>query len=108
MGKNKNTEHLDGELDLTEKVSEKVKKPSLYKVILLNDDFTPMDFVVYVLKSFFNKTDDEAHDIMIQVHKDGAGIAGVYSFEIAEMKSAQVNMLAKDNQHPLKSVIEKE
>lgn len=94
----------EGELEL----KEKVKKPSLYKVILLNDDFTPMDFVVYVLKEFFNKTDDEAHDIMISVHKDGAGIAGVYSFEIAEMKSAQVNMLAKENEHPLKSVIEKE
>lgn len=108
MGKNKTREHHDGELDLKEKVNEKVKKPSLYKVILLNDDFTPMDFVVYVLKSFFNKTDDEAHDIMLQVHKDGAGIAGVYSFEIAEMKSAQVNITAKENQHPLKSVVEKE
>lgn len=94
----------EGDLEL----KDKVKKPSLYKVILLNDDFTPMDFVVYVLKEFFHKTDDEAHDIMLQVHKDGAGIAGVYSFEVAEMKSAQVNMLAKDNEHPLKSVIEKE
>lgn len=102
--KRKLNEEHDGELDLREKL----QKPSLYKVILLNDDFTPMDFVIYVLKSFFNKTDDEAHDIMMQVHKDGAGIAGVYSFEVAEMKSAQVNMLAKDNQHPLKSVIEKE
>lgn len=100
----KEREEIEGGLDL----KEKVKRPSLYKVILLNDDFTPMDFVVYVLKSFFNKTDDEAHDIMMQVHKDGAGVAGVYTFEIAEMKSAQVNMVAKDNQHPLKSVIEKE
>jgi ATP-dependent Clp protease adaptor protein ClpS len=112
MGNNKprkgNTDENEGELDLKVKVREKLKKPSLYKVILLNDDFTPMDFVVYVLKSFFNKTDDEAHDIMMHVHKDGAGIAGVYSFEVAEMKSAQVNMFAKDNQHPLKSVIEKE
>lgn len=105
MGNKKNlNEQYESELD----VKEKLQKPSLYKVILLNDDFTPMDFVIYVLKSFFNKTDDEAHDIMMQVHKDGAGIAGVYSFEVAEMKSAQVNMLAKDNQHPLKSVIEKE
>lgn len=104
--KKKFDEELEGGLDLD--VKEKLKKPSLYKVILLNDDFTPMDFVVYVLKSFFNKTDDEAHDIMMQVHKNGAGIAGVYSFEVAEMKSAQVNMLAKENQHPLKSVIERE
>ena len=106
--RNKTREDLGGELDLKEKVQKKIKKPSLFKVILLNDDFTPMDFVVYVLKSFFNKTDDEAHDIMLCVHKDGAGVAGIYSFEVAEMKSAQVNMFAKDNQHPLKSVIEKE
>lgn len=105
---NKTREELDGDLDLKERLSEKVKKPSLYKVILLNDDFTPMDFVVYVLKSFFNKTDDEAHDIMLNVHKDGVGVAGVYSYEVAEMKSAQVNITAKENQHPLKSVIEKE
>lgn len=104
MGKNKTHEEIEGGLDL----KEKVQKPSLYKVILLNDDFTPMDFVVYVLKTFFNKTDTEAHDIMMQVHTDGAGVAGIYTFEVAEMKSAQVNMLAKDNQHPLKSVIEKE
>lgn len=112
MGKNQIREDIDGDLDLKEKLgeslSEKVKKPSLYKVILLNDDFTPMDFVIYILKSFFNKTDDQAHDIMMQVHKDGAGVAGVYSYEIAEMKSAQVNITAKENKHPLKSVIEKE
>jgi ATP-dependent Clp protease adaptor protein ClpS len=67
-----------------------------------------MDFVVFVLKIFFNKTDQEAHDIMINVHTQGRGIAGVYPFEIAEMKSAQVNMYAKENQHPLKSTIEEE
>lgn len=104
MGFNKTHEETEGGVGL----EEKLKKPSLYKVILLNDDFTPMEFVVYVLKSFFNKTDDEAHDIMMQVHKDGAGVAGIYSFEVAEMKSTQVNMAARDNQHPLKSVIEKE
>ncbi len=104
MSKNRTQEDVEGGLDL----QEKVKKPSLYKVILLNDDFTPMDFVVYVLKSFFNKTDSEAHDIMLQVHEDGSGVAGIYTFEVAEMKSAQVNMYARDNKHPLKSVIEKE
>ncbi len=89
-------------------IKEKLTVPSLYKVLLLNDDFTPMDFVVFVLKKFFNKTDEEAHDIMLKVHSDGVGIAGVFSFEIAEMKSAQVNTYAKEHEHPLKSVIEKE
>lgn len=103
MSKDKAREEVEGSLDL----QDKVKRPSLYKVILLNDDFTPMDFVVYVLKAFFNKTDAEAHDIMLQVHQEGSGVAGVYTFEVAEMKSAQVNMVARENQHPLKSVIEK-
>jgi ATP-dependent Clp protease adaptor protein ClpS len=67
-----------------------------------------MDFVIFVLKVFFSKTDQEAHDIMMKVHNEGSGLAGIYPFEIAEMKSAQVNMFAKENQHPLKSVIEKE
>ncbi len=89
-------------------VKEKLTYPSMYKVLLLNDDFTPMDFVVFVLKKFFNKTEEEAHDIMLKVHSEGVGIAGIYPFEIAEMKSAQVNTYAKEHEHPLKSVIEKE
>ena len=89
-------------------VEEKLQKPSLYKVILLNDDFTPMDFVVHILKKFFNKDDSAAYDIMIEVHTQGSGVAGVFSFEIAEMKSAQVNAYSKENEHPLKTVIEKE
>ncbi len=89
-------------------VKEKLQPPSLYKVILLNDDYTPMDFVIHVLKKFFNKTETEAYDIMMAVHTQGSGVAGVFSFEIAEMKSAQVNMYSRKNEHPLKSVIEKE
>ncbi len=89
-------------------VEEKLEKPSMYKVILLNDDFTPMDFVIQVLKKIFRKDDAAAYDIMLQVHTQGSGIAGIYSFEIAEMKSAQVNSYSKENEHPLKSVIEKD
>lgn len=86
----------------------KVDTPKMYKVILLNDDYTPMDFVVLVLKRFFAKNDDQATQIMLDVHKKGAGVAGVYSLEIAEMKVMQVNQFAQLNQYPLKSTLEEE
>ena len=82
--------------------------PKMYKVILLNDDFTPMDFVVLVLRRFFGKTEEQATAIMLDVHKKGAGIAGVFSLEIAEMKVMQVNQFAQLNQNPLKSTLEEE
>lgn len=85
---------------------DRVDTPKLYKVILLNDDFTPMDFVVLVLKRFFNKTDETATQIMLDVHQKGAGIAGIYTLENAEMKVMQVNQFARMNQHPLKSTME--
>ena len=85
-----------------------LKEPSFYKVILLNDDFTPMDFVVHVLQKFFNKNIDDANKVMMQVHQQGSGIAGVFSHEIAETKVYLVNDYAKRNQHPLKSVMEKD
>lgn len=84
----------------------KVKKPSMYKVVLLNDDFTPMDFVVHVLKKFFKKSDSEASRIMLQVHHQGSGVAGVFSHEIAESKVYLVNDYARHHEHPLKSVME--
>lgn len=89
-------------------VEEKVRKPSLYQVILLNDDYTPMDFVIFVLKSVFHRDEKTAYEIMMAVHNEGRGVAGTYPFDIAETKSAQTNELAKKNQHPLKSVVEKE
>ena len=92
----------------SEKTSEKIKHPSMYRVILLNDDFTPMDFVVHVLKKFFKKTDPEANEIMLKVHNQGKGIAGVYPYEIAEMKVEQVNLYSKRHRHPLKTVLEEE
>ncbi len=90
------------------KTRPKTKRPSLYKVLLLNDDYTPMDFVVYVLERFFNKPRDEATRIMLHVHQKGVGICGVYTYEVAEMKVAQVMNFARQHQHPLQCTMEKE
>ena len=83
------------------------RTPPMYKVLLLNDDFTPMEFVVHVLQKFFQKDHTEASQIMMQVHKQGYGIAGVFSFEIAETKVFQVNQYAHHHRHPLKCSMEK-
>ena len=83
------------------------KKPSLYKVILLNDDYTPMEFVIYVIEEIFNKNHEEAIKIMLHVHQKGIGICGIYTYEVAETKSNAVIDLAKSNQHPLLCTIEK-
>lgn len=84
------------------------KKPSMYRVLLLNDDFTPMDFVVHVLERFFSKTREEANDIMLQVHRKGVGTCGVYTYEVAETKVNQVMDFARKNEHPLQCTLEKE
>ena len=94
----------ESELDVQDQVTE----PKLFKVLLLNDDFTPMDFVVLVLTRFFGKDMEQATAIMLKVHEEGAGIAGVYSFEVAETKVLQVNQFAKKNEHPLKCVMEED
>ncbi|MEO0617790.1 MAG: ATP-dependent Clp protease adapter ClpS [Pseudomonadota bacterium] len=86
----------------------RTKKPSLYKVLLLNDDYTPQEFVVYVLERFFNKGIEDATRIMLHVHHKGVGICGVYTFEIAETKVAQVMDFARQHQHPLQCTMEKE
>lgn len=86
----------------------KTKKPSLYKVLLLNDDYTPMEFVVHVLERYFNKGREEATRIMLHVHQKGVGICGVYTFEIAETKVTQVTDFARKHQHPLQCTMEKE
>lgn len=87
---------------------QRLKEPSFFKVILLNDDFTPMDFVVLVLTKFFSKSTEDATKIMLQVHQQGSGLAGVFSHEIAETKVYLVNDFAKKNKHPLKCVMEKD
>ncbi len=84
----------------------KVKKPSLYKVLLHNDDYTPMDFVVLVLQSVFHKEESEAVAIMYAVHKQGIGVAGVYTYEIAESKVEKVAKLAKEHDYPFMCTIE--
>ena len=87
---------------------EKTKKPSLYRVLMLNDDYTPMEFVVLVLQRFFGHNHEAAQQIMLHVHQRGVGICGVYTFEIAEAKASQVMNFARQNEHPLQLQLEKE
>ena len=83
-----------------------VKSPPLYKVVLINDDYTPMEFVVEVLQKFFNKHRHTATHIMLTVHTQGKGVCGIYTRDIAETKAAQVNQYSRDNEHPLLAEIE--
>ena len=85
----------------------KPKLPSIYKGIILNDDFTPMEFVANIIQKVFNKNPDDATRIMLQIHTEGIGVCGTYPFEIAETKMNQVLNLAKESQHPLQCIIEK-
>lgn len=86
----------------------KAQKPSMYKVLLLNDDYTPMEFVVHVLENIFKKTRQEATEIMLHVHRRGVGVCGVYTYEVAETKVTQVMDYARANEQPLQCTIEKE
>jgi ATP-dependent Clp protease adaptor protein ClpS len=83
------------------------KRPNMYRVLLLNDDYTPMEFVIAILQSFFNKNPEEATQIMLHVHHNGVGECGVFTYEIAETKVAQVMDHARKNQHPLQCIMEK-
>lgn len=85
----------------------KTKKPSLYRVLLLNDDFTPMEFVIMILEKFFSKSREQATQIMLHVHNNGVGECGIYTYEVAETKVTQVMDYAQKNQHPLQCVMEK-
>ena len=89
------------------KVKPMTKRPNLYRVLILNDDYTPMEFVVHVLERFFAKTREEAVQIMLHVHRNGVGICGVYTFEVAETKVTQVMDFARKHQHPLQCIMEK-
>ena len=90
------------------KTRPKTKRPSMYKVLMLNDDYTPMEFVVHVLERFFHKNRDEATRIMLHVHQRGVGICGVYTYEVAETKVTQVMDFARRHQHPLQCTLEKD
>lgn len=98
----------DDQTDLLTKTTPKTKRPPLYKVMLLNDDFTPMEFVVHVLERFFGLNHAQAFEIMLTVHKKGLAVVGVFSHEIAETKVAQVMDFARRHQHPLQCTMEKE
>ncbi|WND02562.1 ATP-dependent Clp protease adapter ClpS [Temperatibacter marinus] len=86
----------------------KTKKPSMYKVLMLNDDYTPMEFVIEVLQSFFRMTSEQATEVMLHVHHKGVGICGIFPLDIAETKVSQVMSYARQNQHPLQCTLEKE
>lgn len=95
-------------LDLATKTQVRTKKPSMYRVLILNDDYTPMEFVVLILERFFQKNREQATRIMLHVHQKGVGVCGVYTYEVAETKVAQVMDLARRNEHPLQCTMEKE
>ena len=97
----------DGQVGIATKTRAKPKKPSQYKVLLLNDDYTPMEFVVMALKRFFRMDMDEATQVMLQVHQRGVGICGIFPYEVAETKVNQVMDFARQNQHPLQCTLEK-
>ncbi len=98
-------ENID--LGVATKTRAKTKKPNPYKVLILNDDYTPMEFVVLVLKRFFNMDIDEATRVMLHVHQKGVGVCGTFSYEVAETKVTQVMDFARKNEHPLQCTLEK-
>jgi ATP-dependent Clp protease adaptor protein ClpS len=108
MAKSPPRENDDNDTNVITKTKAKTQKPSLYKVLLLNDDFTPMEFVVHVLEVYFNKSGEDATRIMLHVHQKGVGVCGVYTFEVAETKVTQVMDFAKQHGHPLQCTLEKE
>ncbi len=97
--------HTDDGLAVQE-AKPKLKRPPLYKVLLLNDDYTPMDFVVHILEQFFGMSQEKATQIMLEVHTRGVGVCGVYSRDVAETKVAQVNDYSREHEHPLKCTME--
>jgi ATP-dependent Clp protease adaptor protein ClpS len=97
-----------GETGVIVKQETKTKKPSMYKVLMLNDDYTPMEFVVHVLERFFAKNRSEATAIMLHVHRRGVGVCGVFTYEVAETKVTQVIDYARKHQHPLQLTLEKD
>lgn len=101
-------EPADGDASVLTKTVTKVERPPMYKVLILNDDYTPMEFVIHVLERFFGVTHQEAFDLMLTVHKKGIAVVGVFSHEVAETKVTQVMDAARQKQHPLQCTMEKE
>lgn len=96
-----------GETGVATKAKPKTKKPALYKVLMLNDDYTPMEFVVHTLQRFFRMSTEDATRVMLHVHQKGVGLCGVFTYEVAETKVNQVMDFARQNQHPLQCTLEK-
>ena len=107
-GRDDDDDGRDGQTAIITKAKPKTQRPSLYKVLLLNDDYTPMEFVVHVLERIFGMTNAQALELMLTVHRRGVAVVGVFSFEIAETKVTQVMDYARRNQHPLQCTMEKE
>jgi ATP-dependent Clp protease adaptor protein ClpS len=105
---NDGSENGRSDVDTITKPKTRSKRPSLYRVLLLNDDYTPMEFVVLILQDVFNKSREDAMRIMMHVHNHGVGECGVYPFEVAETKVTRVMDAARKNQHPLQCVMEKQ
>ena len=99
---------IDGGSEVLEETKIKLEKPKLFKVLLHNDDFTTMEFVVFVLQYVFNRSDSEAFSIMLKVHNEGIGVAGIYPYEIANMKSGKATNLARSREYPLLCTIDEE
>ena len=108
MAKDKNNFDNQRDIGVITKENVKVKKPSMYAVVLINDDYTPMEFVIYVLQTIFKKTYEDAKKIMLLVHTKGKGICGVYTLDIAETKASQVIEFSRINQHPLECKVQKQ
>lgn len=103
---NGDDEHHDSGGLATAETKPKLKRPPMYRVVLMNDDYTPMDFVIEVLMIFFNMDQEKATQVMLAVHTQGKGICGVFTRDVAETKSAQVNQYARENKHPLLCEVE--
>lgn len=104
-GNNNHDEEFDGDLAVLEQKPE-LRRPPMYKVVMINDDYTPMEFVVHILESFFNKDREAATRIMLTIHTSGQAVCGIYTRDVAETKAMQVNQYARDNEHPLLCEIE--
>ena len=107
MQQNSGNNQNDTQRGLLLESKPKTKKPAMYNVLLMNDDYTPMEFVVMVLEKVFNKKSEEATQIMLHVHKNGIGVCGTFTYEVAESKCKAVIDLAKKNEHPLQCTIDK-
>ena len=108
MPKKDKNEICEGELGVITKDKPEVKKPDMYAVVLINDDYTPMEFVIYVLQTIFKKNYEEAKKVMLLVHNEGKGICGIFPLDIAETKANQVIEFSRINQHPLECKVQKQ